>query len=54
MWTWLSTLAIVVILAAVLGFTSLAATSTALAKTLFLVCLAAFLFMIVRGVSRHA
>jgi len=54
MWTWLLAVAIVVILASVLGFTSLAATSAGLAKTLFLVCLAAFLFMIVKGVSRHA
>jgi uncharacterized membrane protein YtjA (UPF0391 family) len=54
MWTWLLAVAIVVILAAVLGFTSLAATSAVLAKTLFLICLAAFLAVIVKGVSRHA
>ena len=51
---WLLVVAIIVILAVLLGFTTLAATSAVLAKTLFLICLAAFLFMVVRGVSRHA
>jgi len=54
MWVWVLAASIIVALAAVLGFTSLAATSAVLAKTLFLVCLAAFLAMIVKGVSRHA
>jgi len=54
MWIWILTIAIVTGLAAVLGFSSLAATSTVVAKTLFLICLAIFLALVVRGISRHA
>jgi len=54
MWRSLLALAIVVILAAILGFTGIVAVSAVLAKVLFLVMLAAFLATIVMGVSRHA
>ena len=54
MWSWMLALAMVVILAAILGFTGIAAVSVVLAKTLFLVMLGAFLATIVIGISRHA
>ena len=51
---WMLSMALVVILAAILGFTGIVAVSSILAKLLFLVFLAAFLTTIVKGISRHA
>jgi uncharacterized membrane protein YtjA (UPF0391 family) len=54
MWSWMLAMAVVVILAAILGFTGIVAVSSLLAKLLFLVLLAVFLATIVMGISRHA
>jgi uncharacterized membrane protein YtjA (UPF0391 family) len=45
---------LVVVLAMILGFTSLLAAPAAIMKLLFLVLLAAFLITVAMGVSRHA
>lgn len=54
MWIWVLAMAVVVILAAILGFTDIVAVSAVLARVLFLVMLAGFLATIVMGVSRRA
>ena len=54
MWGWVLAVAAVVGVAAVLGFTGIVAISAVMARTLFLVLLAAFLATIVVGISRHA
>jgi uncharacterized membrane protein YtjA (UPF0391 family) len=54
MWGWMLVMAVVVALAAILGFTAVVAVSATLAKFLFLVVLAGFLATIVMGISRHA
>ena len=54
MWPWMLAITLVVVLAAILGFTNLVAAPAAIMKLLFLMLLAAFLITIVMGVSRHA
>ena len=54
MWIWILTMAAVIVLAAILGFTGLVASSAVLAKVLFLVLLVAFLATVVMGISRRA
>jgi uncharacterized membrane protein YtjA (UPF0391 family) len=51
---WMLAMALVVTLAAILGFTGIVAVSALLGKLLFLVLLAAFLATIVMSISRHA
>ena len=51
---WMLAMAVVVVLAAILGFTGIVAVSSILAKVLFLVFLAVSLATIALGISRHA
>ena len=54
MWGWVAITALVVGVAAILGFTGIVAITAATAKVLFMILLAAFLATVVIGISRHA